>query len=848
MSALILDWQAAAQAGAAVAGGKGWQLGRMAMLGVAVPDGFVIAAEASVGREQGQAVPHELAAALEQEIDRRGWRNRPLAVRSSAPQEDSARASFAGMHRSELNVTGIDALLDAVRSVWDSVWEAPAVAYRQKLGLDDGALSMAVVVMPLLPAVSAGVVFTCDPVSGRDDQALINAHWGLGEALVGGHADVDEYRLQQNDFGDGLYLLEQRIGAKRKQSVASAEGGTLLVETPADVATRAVLTAEQAVEIGLLARDAAFALDYAHAGYDVEWVWDGERFWIVQARPVTARGRHTYPALMGQPALWSRGNTREVLPEPLSPLDWAQCRVFVNQMLTRSYELAGYSLLPGVERAGLFHGRLYLEASLLQWEGYDALGVAPKAINHLMGGYQPEITIPPANWRDKLGRGIRLLHCMRRSVGRRRRALEGLARAREQARGWRLEPLPDDNAALAAKLYAQFRTVHAADDLFFLQGAAGGSLWVLVEQIEKHCPGQGHALAAALMAGGEPSVTARQAYELADLAKVAEADATALAWLRDGHRDSTQWAAVLPADSPFRQAFADFLERYGHRAVMESYFRSPRWREQPGYLFDSILGLVGSDMASVRQRQREATDAAWQRIRRDVPFMARGMIKRLVRNATMECNHREAARSAFTAYVDVARRCVLALGRRLTGPGGLAQPDDLFNLSLAEICATAEGRLPVACAARRAAERQQQLQAWAAEPEPDVIQLHADATAPAIHQPRADVHDGQWAGMPVGTGVAQGTAFVAYAPGEGTAMQAGEVLVAPSTDPAWTPLFLKAGALVMETGGFLSHGAIVAREFGIPAVVNLPGILSRFETGEPVEVDGNRGVVRRLAG
>ncbi|MFC5476223.1 PEP/pyruvate-binding domain-containing protein [Paraherbaspirillum soli] len=847
MSALILDWDAAAHAGPAQAGGKGWQLGRLARFGVSVPPGFIIAAAASIQRQPGDPLPANLVKLLTEEITHRGWSQRPLAVRSSAPQEDSARASFAGIHRSCLNVQGEAAIIQAVQEVWDSLWTPHAVAYRQRLGIADSEAAMAVLVMPLLPAQASGIAFTCDPISGRDDQLLIHAHWGLGEALVAGQVDGDEYRLQQNYLDDSLHLIEQRLGSKASISMPVATGGTELRATPADLAGQSVLSPAQALELGELARDAASALDYTNSGYDVEWVWDGERFWIVQARPVTARGRHTYPQLANQPALWSRGNTREILPEPLSALDWGLSRTMVNRMLTRGYELSGYAPRAGVQRAGLFHGRLYLETSLMQWEGYDALGVPPKAMNQLLGGRQAEISVLPPTPGQRWARGLRMLRYLRRSIRVRRNADAALKLARQRAADWLAQELPVDNAELARQLRRQFAAVHGADDLFFLQGSGGGTLFNLVQLVEKYCPGEGHALTAALMAGGEPSVTAAQGYELMELARIAAGDAKTLEWLRRPDRIAIDWPQQLAEDSPFRHAFADFMQRHGHRAVYETYLRSPRWREAPAYLLDSVLNLIGCDPAPLRQRQQQAAAAAWRRLRRDLPVWLRPIVVKLVKTSSVESNHREAARSVLVAYLEVLRRGICALALRLTGPGGLERADDIFNLTAAEMFALAEGRLPVAAAACRAVERRRQFDAWLAESEPDVVTEHGAAVPPSdANAERAGNGGGEgWRGTAVGSGHARGTVHLARSPADGLAMAAGAVLVTPSTDPAWTPLFLKAGALVMETGGYLSHGAIVAREFGIPAVVNLPGILDQLRAGEQVEVDGSRGVVRR---
>ncbi|MBO1110352.1 PEP/pyruvate-binding domain-containing protein [Bordetella petrii] len=844
MSALLLDWAAAAQAGPAIAGGKGWQLGRMASLGVPVPPGFVIAAQAGV------AVPADMQAALAAELERRGWQDLPLALRSSAPMEDSAGASFAGIHLSRLNVRGQAAVLQAVRDIRDSAWTPQARAYRQRLGLADAAAGMAVVVMPLLQAESAGIIFTCDPVSGRDDQLVIHANWGLGEALVSGQADGDEYRLQEDRVDGSLRLAGRRLGAKARHTAVSPGGGTELLPLPAARAAQPVLTPAQAVSLGEIARDAAAALDYAQAGYDLEWAWDGRRHWIVQARPVTTRAHRTYAALAGQPAYWSRGNTREILPDPLSPLDWTLCRAMADRMLTRGYELAGYPVLPGAAHAALFYGRLYLQTSLMQWEGYDALGIAPRDMNRLLGGEQPEITVPAPSLRQRCARGLRLLRYLR-AAGRQRRAAPAvLASALRQAAGWRAQPLPETPAAWGARLRQRFAAVRGADDLFFLQGSGGGTLYNLVQLIDKYCPGQGHALAAALMAGGPPSVTAQQAYELLDLARIAAADGPALAWLRQPGRHSAEWRHQLARSSPFRQAFSAFLKRHGHRGLYETYLRSPRWRESPGYLLDHIAGLLGYDDAALRLRQQQAGTQAWQRVRGALPLWLRPLARRLLQAAQADSRHREAARSALAAYLEVLRGDALALARRFSGTDGLQRPDDIFNLTAAELQALAEERLAPAAAASRAAQRRMRLQDWAAQAEPAVIAA-ADAppaaAAPPDQAPAAPGgRAGAWQGTPVGSGQAQGRIHIARSPADGLGMAAGDVLAVPSTDPAWTPLFLKAGALIMETGGYLSHGAIVAREFGIPAVANMPGILGQLQAGETVQVDGTQGLVKRL--
>ncbi|CAB3665946.1 Prodigiosin synthesizing transferase PigC [Achromobacter animicus] len=851
MTALVLDWPAAAQAGPQAAGGKGWQLGRMAQFGVPVPDGFVLAAQASAGHRPGQDVPPAVTQALRQALHERGWLDRPLALRSSAPQEDSAGASFAGIHLSCLNVRGPDAAVQALKRIWDSLWTPQAQAYRQRLGLPiDGAGGMAVVVMPMIEAQASGIAFTIDPATGRHDEMVIHANWGLGESLVNGEADGDDYRLREDYLRQAWPVVSRRIGTKRHATQPAASGaGTQLTDTPAARAAKAVLTDAQAETLGDIARDAARALDYSGAAYDLEWAWDGDRFWMVQARPVTALARHTYPALQDQPDYWSRGNTREVLPQAMSALEWDAGRVMAQRMLTCGFELSGYRTLPGVPLAALFQGRAYLNASVIQWVGHDALGVSPRDMNALLGGPQPEIRVPPVTAMQRLRHGLRIVRYLRRAAPLRRQAATDLPRLLARAQDWLDAPLPASDAALGAQLREQFQTVLAADQLFFLQGSGGGALSKLLDMVEKAVPGEGHALTAALMAGGDPSVTAQQGYALMALAQLAEQDAQALAWLRAPDRDDAAWATALPKDSPFRNAFADFLHRYGHRAVYETYLRNPRWREAPGYLLDSILNLIGADPAALRARQDDAARQAWQRVRRALPFWQRLLAAKLLAASRLEGNQREAARSVLVAYLAAARKHALELGRRNAGPDGLADADDVFHLNAAELFALADGRIDAAALGRRAAARRAQLQAWTALPDLDVItEFASQTTPPSQPQPRsgAAASRDSWRGTPVAGGRARGRAFVARTPDEGLSMPAGGILVAASSDPAWTPLFLRAGAVVMEVGGYLSHAAIVAREFGVPAVVSVHGVLQGVATGDMLEVDAVKGVVTRL--
>lgn len=825
-----VDSAASAVAPADVVGGKGRQLGQLLRFGLPVPDFFVIPASWSQAR--GVGIPGDLLAALERELGARGWLDIPLAVRSSAVGEDAGEMSFAGIYSSCLNVRGISALCAAVGEVWASLDTPVAAAYRTRMGVG-GEAAMGVVVMPLLPAVASGIAFTCDPVSGREDRIVVHAHWGLGETLVGGEAAGDEYVFAE-DTSDVWRLGEVRVGSKATMSVPAPGGGTLRQLVGGQQAGELVLDDDRAEALAGLLRDAAVAFDFAAPFFDLEWVWDGERFWLTQARPVTRRPHYTYDGLRHQSAIWTRGNTCEVMPEPLQAMDWNFSRRGCNDLLEQGWKLMGYPLLPGVQRAGLFDGRLYLEASLMQWEGWDAIGLEPERFNALMGGHQPVIAIPPQTWRERLVKLVRTLRYLRHAPAMGRRGDAEVERAHAIARELRDAPLPERNEDVAAMLLRLFRPARESAGMFFLQGSGGGSLSMLLETLEKIFPGEGAAIAAALLAGGEASVTARQGYELLELAR----------------QSSLLGSSGDPRKDPgFAAAFAKFIDRYGHRGHYETYVRSPRWHEQPEQLLAQLPALGGVDAEVMRARQRAATEAAWRRIRSEAPWWARLVLRGQVKAASRDSNRREAARSAIIALLSAARRLWLLIGERMVGEGALDRADDIFHFMPSELQRYAQGDLSRAGLRTRLVDRKALFERWKAATPREWLTLAASGQVMGVAvespSPKKPAVAGVFRGVATGTGVVRGRVRRLRHPAEGHALQPGEILLAPSTDPGWTPLFLKAGGLVVETGGYMSHGAIVAREFALPAVVNLPGILEALADGDWVEVDGLKGEVRR---
>lgn len=877
-NALVLDWEQAVEAGPQVAGGKGWNLARLARYGFRVPQGVVLAAAAyeafidfnklrglimtaadrltgdelstPAGREllsglrnrirEGD-MPPEVISAVICKLAGSGLGGRPLAVRSSATHEDGEQTSFAGIHDSFLNVQGLSGLLAAVINCYVSLWSERAVAYRRRMEISDYDLAPAVVLMEMVQAESSGVAFSCDPLNGRGDRLVIAANFGLGESVVGGRIEPDQYLLAYSAMTGDLQLLECHVGSKRACSVPLDGGGTAVRGQTAETSGRAVLNAGQAMELARLTRQVLLCFGQAEQHQDIEWAYDGSCFHLLQARPVTALPDTTYPALRDQPHLWSNANFRDAVPMVQTPFNWSVSRLLVEQVFVCQYAAAGYRIDLNAPRFRLFNGRPYFNLAVLQWEAYDAFGLLPKEYNRFIGGHQPEILLPegePLKVRlRRLAANLRLLRVLGRV---RRHAGNTFHEFTRRVDGMRSRDLKGlDDAGLLALVREMEQVMRPLDPIITMLGTSGAVFMTLQPLLERFLPGRGQALTTALLAGQEGITSADHGLRLLQLAQTAEHDPEARAFFSAEPFQPHLWQKI-PIRSPFRREFAQFLDQYGHRCVYELDFSNPRWHEDQTWLLTTIKGLLGAaDPDAVRKRQQETAGRAWDEIRSNVPYPLHGLVRRLARMGGRDAANREMAKSVLVRLADLYRKIGLELGRRLTERGLLALPEDVFFCYWSELLELLSGTWDGCGLAMRVADRRAQHDAWVVMEAPDLIRGDTPHRADQPAGGSADL----LTGLGVSSGQARGVARLIRHPDEGERLQKGDVLVAPSTDPAWTPLFLKASALVAETGGFISHGAIVAREYGIPAVVNVAGALSRIDDGRMLAVDGDHGTV-----
>jgi pyruvate,water dikinase len=528
-------------------------------------------------------------------------------------------------------------------------------------------------------------------------------------------------------------------------------------------------------------------------------------------------------------------------------LSWSLLKNTVGAIAFAGPVIGGYRMETGAEVVRRFRGRAYFDLTLMQWVLYDALGVTPAQVVQSIGGHQPEIPVPGDPSKGPEGR--RRLKASLRLLRKIWTVERDLARVMSKREDWIREVRKLEGAELTTpELMAMYEKLEARMDAMDMTigvaNSAEGPWEMALESILKPLFGdQARPMMGKLLAGTGSVTSAEHGYAIFRLAAAARHDDVARRWLESA-APGTGWVS-LPQGSAFRAALAAFLEEFGHRAVYEADYLNPRWAEDPTYILDQVRFLLANPQApghrDAAERLREEAEAA---ARQKAGWRA-PIVFWIVRKLQRAMAVRERAKSELAALAMGSKRLSLSIGRRMANAGHLNEAQEIFFLSAVDIQCWLEGFWSGAGAHELASDRARQREAWLAqEAPPDVITEEANGRVTAI--PVASGRQGEtWSGIGAAPGRARGPARIIRHPGEGHTLQAGEVLVAPSTDPGWTPLFLRASAIVMASGGYLSHGAIVAREYGIPAVVNLPGILEDLRPGDRIVVDGDAGRVVR---
>jgi len=769
----LLNWYEAYEAGPSVCGGKGYNLARLARYGFRVPRGAVLAAGAPIS-----AIGHGL--------EQLGLDQTAVAVRSSATAEDSSRASFAGIHRTYLNVCGREAVERAAQGCIDSLTTPEAQSYRRRMGFADEEVRCAVVICEMVDALCAGVAFSCDPANGRRDLILIDAAEGLGDILVQGAVNP------------------VRMSWRRSTGRLVRESGP---------APGALLPLDREQELVHIVERVQWALGEGRDPQDVEWAYDGERIWILQARPVTVLPRAGWTATASLPCYWSTANLKDNVPGVPSELTWSALCNGISEALYAAPRAARYEIPAGMELIRRFHGRAYFDLTGMQWAFYDAFGILPADTVQAIGGSQPEIPVPKNPLAGQEGRRRRIA---------RLRLIRQLWAHRGKGR-----------AALESALEYQRRLQE-----FDWSQASRDHLKCTFEQIEdlQRCR-----LELAGLANSSPGP-----WRLALDALLRDADLIARLQTGAGGVASAETGYRLCDVALGKASIEEFIEEFGHHAAHEGEFLHPRWVEDRSWILQQLeIMRANPQRADLRERAAESRRCAEVELKRRFGWRA-PLLLWLVRRYRAAMANREAAKSALICMMLPVRRLVLEIGRRLTAEGKLDASEQAMHFSFSDVTCWLRGYWDGDGARELVTDRIVRRESWLAEAAPDLIIEEPDGRVTTTVEVAAAAGGDAWTGLGVSSGRAEGVARILRNPGESGRLQFGEVLIAPSTDPGWTPLLQRAAAIVVETGGFLSHGSIVAREFGIPAVANIPGILEALQDGERIEVDGSSGLVMRV--
>ena len=764
-------------------GGKAFVLARLRRAGLPVPDGFVLTAD--------EAIDGDHEAALATAAARLG---RAAAVRSSATLEDTAEASFAGQYRTLLDVRA-HAVARAVEAVRRSA--ADAAGYARALGLDGAPApsSLPVLVQCFVESHAAGVVFTRHPAD--PGAMLVESHAGPGQAVVSGAGRPDRY------------VLDRETGELR------------------DGAPRGSLAAADLREVFLLARRAEELLG---APQDVEWALGADGAVLLQSRPITVEGA---PPRDPRLRRLTRANVGEVLPDPVTPLTAATVVTFLEHAFRDVARRAGL-LPPNAPPFLVLHReRLYLNLTLCLEMGRRLPG--------LDGGDAQRLVLGAGGGSSATGTGS-LLAWPRLAVVvvRLRRIARQLPAEIDSARAAvrTLPPRAAIDRAEPMELIAMLDGLERAGWVVAsahvaTTGACGVRLALLARLLAALVPGEAPPRVNRLVTGLPGLESAAPVEALEFLASEVHQKPDWIAWLAQPDAGAALRRREAPAALGAR--LEAFLGRWGHRGVSEGELRASSWEDDPAPLLAALRARAASPRppgfrARAAEQIGRADEAALLACLGPLRAL---LLRRAISGAREWVALRETTKSLAIALVDHGRDIARAAARRLVAAGRLAQEDDVFFLSAAALRDALLGSAPSPAAIRRGRRR------WEAEsalPAPREVDLDALGAAPP--------GEGELRGLGVSAGVGLGAARVIQ-PGEVARLEPGEVLVAPVLDAALGPLLASAAGAVAEMGGLLSHGAVVARELGVPCVVDVRDATRRIRMGERVFVDGGSGQVKR---
>ncbi|MEL7611098.1 PEP/pyruvate-binding domain-containing protein [Vreelandella titanicae] len=788
-----------------------------------------------------------------------------VAVRSSGLREDGAERSYAGQHDTFLYVQGDDALCNAVKGCWASLWSARARVYRDRCG-DSGAVDdgIVVVIQSMIDADVAGVVFTADPVSGNSERFVIEACWGVGEGVVTGQVTTDTYVIDSAR----QVVREANIRSKQWMYGHAVNGGAELREVPTAAIDAPSLTDAQALE---LAREADRIRKHYGCEMDVEWAWMEDKLWILQARPITLVAPSSRKRLYAdseettesvrENAMFSRMDTGEIVTGLMSPLGLSFCRFYQHNIHGPAIKRIGLlDIGDPAHSMGYILGHVYLNIS----SSARLLTQCPPTrdpVTFTERHATDEVDL--TRYRNPYGAAVRGLAYLKSSLywlgvqgynmvsARRtvRRIVE--LRQKETERFLKLDlqsmTLPQLNAELM-RIDQNFLVGCKAYMPFFIQSFALYD--ALSDLCERWLDQKGTGLQNRIKASMNNLRTIEITRGLRDLAEHVRNSSSLRRIFQSVSAEELPDA--LKRDSKgklfWEGPFARFLFEFGSRGRQEFDLSIPRWHDDPVYLL-KIIRMYLLNEINLESRLVKVGDERAEETRRclsGLPLKARMAFRFVISAYGRTAERREATRPTFIAETWFYRKIIMEVLQRLS-EHGLVSVDDLpyvdFNEFRAYIAGEKSAEQALSPALIEHNRREHMLNQRMKEPPMSIIGGHMPEYNEGAGEGAAEgeVLDGLAASPGV---VVARTRVVTDLDRQAEELQKGEILVTKYTDASWTPLFLLAAGVITDIGSTLSHSSIVSREFGIPAVVNVKNATQKIKTGDLVYLDGNSGVIR----
>ncbi|RKN86163.1 phosphoenolpyruvate synthase [Paenibacillus ginsengarvi] len=864
MSSWVLGFQEIEKSQLSLVGGKGLHLGELSNIqGIQVPEGFCVTTagyQKAIGQNETYrdlveqlnmlraeerdriaeisgklrqiimeaAIPSEVVEAVARSLSKFGEEH-AYAVRSSATAEDLPHASFAGQQDTFLNMIGLDSILQHISKCWASLFTDRAVTYRIQNGFDHSLVYLAVIVQKMVFPQASGILFTADPITSNRKILSIDASFGLGEALVSGLVSPDCYKVR------GGEIVEKRIAAKKLAIYGRKEGGTEIRKIKPDQMMSQTLTEQQIIQLARIGRQIE---SYLGCPQDIEWCLADDTFYIVQSRPITTlypipevndQENHVYLSVGHQQMM-----TDPIKPLGLSfyllitpaPMRKAGGRLFVDVASRLQTPVGRESLLNAMESDPLIKGALLtlIERDFIKLLPSDQ---TTPILSRSHTDTPAQFENDPAIVSDLIKRSLTSIEELKQTI--------------------QTKTGPELCAYILEDIQQLKKILFDPQSSAVIMAAMSASAWIN-EHMDKWL---GEKNAADTLSQSVPgNITSEMGLALMDVADAIRPYPEIIGYLQHTKEDDFLDELVqYEGGAEVREVISAYLDKYGMRCAGEIDISKTRWGEKPSVLVPMILSNIknfepGASKRKFEQGRQEASIKEQELLQRlkqlpDGEHKAKETKRRidLIRNFI---GYREYPKYGMVSRYFVYKLALLKEAEQLVRAGVIQEKEDIFYLAFDEL---------------HEVVRTHKLDTGMIRKRKDEYRLYEKLTPPRVITSDGEIVTGKYKrdhipsgaliGLPVSSGVIEGRARVILNMEEAD-LEEGDILVTSFTDPSWTPLFVSIKGLITEVGGLMTHGAVIAREYGLPAVVGVEHATKLIKDGQRIRVHGTDGFVEFL--